>query len=200
MSGIIFYEGRNFQGRSYECMGDCADTFRHFSYCNSIRVMGGHWVVYEKPNYGGYQYVLNQGEYCDYHTWAGFNNCIRSCRMFPPYQGSYRIRLYGRPNMMGHHMDFMDDCPNVYDRFHYYDVCSCHVMEGYWVFYEHPNYMGRQYFLRPGEYRNCRDWGGYSTMVGSFRRVWTTRSTLAERVDGSFCPIVLPKSPQAHLA
>ena len=81
---IIFYEGRNFQGRHWECGNDCMDTFRHFNCCNSIRVSGGHWVAYEKPNYMGYPYIMGPGEYPDYHCWMGFNNCVRSCQMFPP--------------------------------------------------------------------------------------------------------------------
>ncbi|KAM3849260.1 crystallin, gamma MX, like 2 [Diretmus argenteus] len=170
-SKIIFYEGRNFQGRHWECNSDCMDTFRHFNCCNSIRVSGGHWVAYEKPHYMGYQYILNQGEYPDYNCWMGFNNCIRSCQMYPPYRGSYRMRIWNRPDMMGNMMEFMDDCPNVYERFHYRDIFSCNITEGFWVFYEHPNYRGRQYFLRPGEYRSCSDWGCCNPMVGSFRRM-----------------------------
>ena len=87
---IIFYEGRNFQGRHWECSSDCMDTFRHFNCCNSIRVSGGHWVAYEKPYYMGYQYILGPGEYPDYHGWMGFNNCVRSCQMFPPVSHSNR--------------------------------------------------------------------------------------------------------------
>lgn len=90
LSKIIFYEGRNFQGRHWECSSDCMDTFRHFNCCNSIRVSGGHWVAYEKPYYMGYQYILGPGEYSDYHTWMGFNNCVRSCQMFSPVSQSNR--------------------------------------------------------------------------------------------------------------
>ncbi|MBN3297228.1 CRGS1 protein, partial [Amia calva] len=174
---IIFYEGKNFQGRSYECSGDCAETFPFFSCCNSIRVSSGHWVGYEKPNYMGYQYILNRGEYPDYQYWMGFNNCIRSCRMFPPVSPetarSYKMKIYNRPEFGGQMMEFLEDCPNIYERFHYRDIYSCNVVEGYWIFYEHPNYRGRQYFMRPGEYRRCFDWGGMTPTIGSFRRMRT---------------------------
>lgn len=66
------------------------DTFRHFNCCNSIRVSGGHWVAYEKPFYMGYQYILGPGEYPDYHSWMGFNNCVRSCQMLSPVSQSNR--------------------------------------------------------------------------------------------------------------
>ncbi|XP_072434925.1 gamma-crystallin S-1-like isoform X1 [Chiloscyllium punctatum] len=169
---IIFYEDRNFQGRHYECSSDCADLSPYFSRCNSIRVESDWWVLYERPNYMGYQYVLTRGEYPDYQRWMGFNDCVRSCRSYPQYRGgSYRMRIYERPDFGGQMMEFMDDCPSVYDRFRYRDIHSCHVMDGYWIFYEHPNYRGRQYFMRPGEYRRYSDWGGYSSTVGSFRRM-----------------------------
>ncbi|XP_060684121.1 gamma-crystallin S-1-like [Hemiscyllium ocellatum] len=172
MRKIIFYEDRNFQGRHYECSSDCADLSPYFSRCNSIRVESDWWVVYEKPNYMGYQYVLTRGEYPDYQRWMGFNDCVRSCRSYPQYRGgSYRMRIYERPDFGGQMMEFMDDCPSVYDRFRYRDIHSCHVMDGYWTFYEHPNYRGRQYFMRPGEYRRYSDWGGYNATVGSFRRM-----------------------------
>lgn len=80
---IIFYEDRNFQGRSYECSSDCADLHSHFSRCNSIQVESGYWMVYERPNFMGYQYFLHRGEYPDYQQWMGFNDCVRSCRMLP---------------------------------------------------------------------------------------------------------------------
>ncbi|XP_072115852.1 gamma-crystallin S-1-like [Mobula birostris] len=169
---IIFYEDRNFQGRHYECSSDSADLSPYFSRCNSIRVESDWWVLYERPNYMGYQYVLSRGEYPEYQRWMGFNDCIKSCRSYPPYRGStYRMKIYERPDFGGQMMEFMDDCPSVYDHFRYRDVHSCQVMEGYWIFYEHPNYRGRQYFLRPGEYRRYSDWGGCNSMIGSFRRM-----------------------------
>lgn len=78
---IAFYEDRNFQGRSYECKGDTSDLHSFFSRCNSAKVKGGFWVLYERSNYMGYQYILVPGEYPDYHHWIGFNDCIRSCRL-----------------------------------------------------------------------------------------------------------------------
>ncbi|XP_053721515.1 crystallin, gamma MX, like 2 [Synchiropus splendidus] len=171
MGKIIFYEGRNFLGRKWECSTDTVDTFRHFKCCNSIQVTGGRWVAYEKPCYKGYQYILGQGDYPDYPCWMGFNNCIRSCQMIPTYRGEFKMRIYSRPDLTGHSMEFSDDCADIFDRLHIHDIHSCKVSEGFWVLYEHPHFRGRQYFLCPGEYKSFVDWGGSDPLVGSLRKI-----------------------------
>ncbi|XP_005994335.1 gamma-crystallin M2-like isoform X1 [Latimeria chalumnae] len=172
MGKIIFYEDRNFQGRCYECSSDCADLHSYFSRCNSIRVDSGCWVVYEHPNYAGYQYILSRGEYPEYQRWMGFNDCIRSCRLIRHATGgSYRIRVYERPDFGGQMMEFTEDCPSVHDRFQQREVQSCNVVEGAWVLFEQPSYRGRQYLVEKGEYRRHTDWGASTPTVGSFRRI-----------------------------
>lgn len=88
---IIFYEDKNFQGRSYECSNDCTDLHSYFSRCNSIRVESGCFMIYERPNFMGHQYFMRRGEYPDYQRWMGFSSCIRSCRMIPVVSGQYLL-------------------------------------------------------------------------------------------------------------
>lgn len=78
---IVFYEDRDFLGKSYECKGDSADLHGYIRRCNSVKVEGGWWVMYERNNFMGYQYVIGPGEYNDYRHWMGFNDCVRSCRI-----------------------------------------------------------------------------------------------------------------------
>ncbi|XP_072275230.1 gamma-crystallin 1-like [Pyxicephalus adspersus] len=168
---IIFYEDKNFQGRSYECNSESSDLSSYFSRCNSIRVENGNWILYEFPNYRGHQYFLRRGEYPDFQQWMGYNDSIRSCRLTPQHRGPFRLRVYEREDFKGQMMEFTEDCPHVFEQFRYNDIYSCHVQDGYWMFYEEPNYRGRQYYLRPGEYRRYSDWGASSPRIGSFRRV-----------------------------
>ncbi|XP_047226588.1 gamma-crystallin M2-like [Girardinichthys multiradiatus] len=171
-SKIIFYEDRNFQGRSYECDKEFPDMHPHFTRCNSIKVESGCWVLYEKPNYTGFQYVLTRGEYPDYQRWMGYNDSIRSCRTFSyTSEGPYRIRIYERPNFQGQMMEFSEDCESVQEHFRSHDIYSCNVMDGYWTLYEHPSFRGRQYFMSPGEYRKFSDWGATCATTGSFRKI-----------------------------
>ncbi|KAI4889788.1 hypothetical protein NFI96_030799 [Prochilodus magdalenae] len=168
---IVFYEDRNFQGRCFECSSDCPELSSHFSRCNSIRVESGAWVLYERPNYMGSQYILTRGEYPEYQSWLGYNEAIRSCRIIRHTSGAHRIRIYERPDYVGQMMEFSDDCPSLLDRFRFREVHSCKVMDGAWVFYEQPSYRGRQYLLERGEYRRFSEWSAMHPTVGSIRRV-----------------------------
>ncbi|XP_071975603.1 gamma-crystallin-1-like isoform X2 [Engystomops pustulosus] len=172
MGKIIFYEERNFQGQSYEVRCDSKDLSNYFNQCKSVRIGCGNWMLYEYPNFRGNQYYLRKGEYPEFQQWK-FNGSIKSCQLIPQHHGSYRIRIYGREDLHGHMMEFDTDCTNVFDMFHYNDIHSCSVFDGYWIFYEEPNYQGRQYYLRPGEYRKHSDWGATSPKVGSFIQVKT---------------------------
>ncbi|XP_018096900.1 gamma-crystallin-1 [Xenopus laevis] len=171
MGKIFFYEESNFQGRHYECGSDCSDLSSYFNRCNSIRVEGGNWILYEHPSYRGHQYYLWRGEYPDFQRWMGFNDNIRSCHFIPQHHGQYKMRIYERGDYQGQMMEFFDDCPNTYDRFRFHDIHSCNVFDGHWMFYEEPNFRGHQYYMRPGQYRKYSDWGASSPRIGSFRRV-----------------------------
>lgn len=92
---IVFFEDKNFQGRSYECATDTADLRTYFSRCNSIKVQSGCWVLYEHPNYTGNQYVLSHGEYPDHQQWMGFNESIKSCRAIKNVSSPTRTGLLG---------------------------------------------------------------------------------------------------------
>ncbi|XP_067116503.1 gamma-crystallin M2-like isoform X2 [Osmerus mordax] len=172
MGKLTFFEEKNFQGRCYDCSSDCVDLHSYFTSCNSIKVESGCWVLYEKPNYKGYQYIMSPGEYPDYQHWMGFNESIKSCRWVKNVHGNvWKLRLYERPDYGGQMVEWVEDCPLVYKAFKFQEVYSCVVTHGAWGFYELPNYRGRQYFLERGEFRKHTDWGAASPGVGSFRKI-----------------------------
>ncbi|XP_037542148.1 gamma-crystallin S-1-like [Nematolebias whitei] len=164
---IVFYEDRNFGGRYYECMSDCADLHLLFHHCRSIRVESGMFVVYDRPGFTGNQYFMRRG---DYMSTTGMSYCVRSCRVIPVHSGNFRIRLYEHFDMGGEMMELMDDCSNLMGRFHLQNFNSCTVMEGHWFLYEQPNYRGHNYYVRPGQYRSFMEWSGISSRIGSIRR------------------------------
>uniref|UniRef100_A0A8C9SC00 Gamma-crystallin M3-like n=1 Tax=Scleropages formosus TaxID=113540 RepID=A0A8C9SC00_SCLFO len=171
MGRIIFYEDRNFQGRSYETSSDCVDLSSYLSRCSSIRVESGCFMVYERPNFMGHQFFLRRGEYSDYSRMTGFSDCIRSCRTIPMHRGPFRMKIYERENFGGQMHELMEDCDSIQDRFRMSDCQSCNVMDGHWLLYEQPHYRGRMMYLRPGEYKSFRDMGMGSMRFSSIRRI-----------------------------
>lgn len=81
------------------------------------------------------------------------------------------MKIFERSDFGGRAMELNEDCPDLHQRFHSGDISSANVIEGYWILHEHPNYTGRQFFLRPGEYRRHVEWGSPSPNIGSLRRV-----------------------------
>uniref|UniRef100_A0A8C3I733 Beta/gamma crystallin 'Greek key' domain-containing protein n=1 Tax=Chrysemys picta bellii TaxID=8478 RepID=A0A8C3I733_CHRPI len=166
---ITLFEDRNFQGRSVECSSDRPDFQSQLSRCNSVRVESGCFMLYERPNFQGQQFFLKRGDYPDMQS-EGFSTSIKSCRMIPPvsshtreYRGTSRITLFEDRNFQGRSVEFMDQLRSP-------EMLSCSVLDGHWILYELPNYRGRQYLLRPGEYRRFSEWGSMSGKVGSLRR------------------------------
>ncbi|XP_064805968.1 gamma-crystallin M2-like [Oncorhynchus masou masou] len=163
---IVFYEDRNFQGRSYECSSDCSDMSSYLSRCHSCRVESGCWMLYNHNNYMGNQYFMRRGEYPDYMQHLGMSDCIKSCRMIAMHRGNYRMRIYERENFGGQMHEMMNDCDNVTDHYRMSKCQSCNVMEGHWLMYEQPHFRGRMMYMRPGEYSNFSMGMGMGAMGG----------------------------------
>ncbi|KAI9518780.1 hypothetical protein NQZ68_034561 [Dissostichus eleginoides] len=170
MGKIVFYEERNFCGRQFEYNQDCADLSCVLKQCSSIRVESGCFMIYDQPNFSGNQYCLKKGEYPDCQHWMGTDS-VFSCRLISMDAGAFSMRLYQRIEFGGQMMDLADDCPSVHERFHLNDIFSCNVTNGNWLFYEHPDFQGRMYLIRRGEYMRFSEWGGRSARVGSIRRI-----------------------------
>ncbi|XP_020309844.1 gamma-crystallin M2 isoform X2 [Oncorhynchus kisutch] len=163
---IVFYEDRNFQGRSYECSSDCSDMSSYLSRCHSCRVESGCWMLYNHNNYMGNQYFMRRGEYPDYMQHFGMSDCIKSCRMIAMHRGNYRMRIYERENFGGQMHEMMNDCDNITDHYRMSKCQSCNVMEGHWLMYEQPHFRGRMMYMRPGEYSNFSMGMGMGAMGG----------------------------------
>ncbi|XP_056146118.1 gamma-crystallin M3-like [Lampris incognitus] len=171
MGRIIFYEERNFQGRSYETSSDCPELTSYLSRCQSCRVESGCFMVYDRPNFMGNQFFMRRGEYSDSMSMMGLSGGIRSCRMIPMHRGQFRMKIFERENFSGQMHELMDDCENIMERFRMSDCQSCQVMEGHWLLYEQPQFRGRMIYLRPGEYRNLREMGMSNMRLMSMRRI-----------------------------
>ncbi|XP_010878502.1 gamma-crystallin M3 [Esox lucius] len=152
-SRIVFFENRNFMGRSYECSSDCPDLFAFLSRCHSCKVEAGCFVLYDRTNYTGNQHFLRKGEHFDYQTMR-MTDGLRSCRVVPLHKGSYKMKIYEREGLGGQAHEISEDCDNIAERYRMTSCMSCHVTDGHWLMYELPHFRGRMMYLRPGEYRH----------------------------------------------
>ena len=73
------------------------------------------------------------------------------------HRGQFRMRIYERENFGGQMHEMMDDCDSIMDRYQMNNCQSCNVMDGHWLMYEQPQYRGRMWYMRPGEYRSFRE-------------------------------------------
>uniref|UniRef100_A0A8D0GJX9 Beta/gamma crystallin 'Greek key' domain-containing protein n=1 Tax=Sphenodon punctatus TaxID=8508 RepID=A0A8D0GJX9_SPHPU len=169
MGKIILFEDKNFQGRSVGCDNDRPDLQAHISRCNSIQVESGCFMVYERPSFQGQQHFLKKGEFPDLQR-LGLSDSIKSLRAVPQHRGTYRIKIYEKEDLRGQVIELMEDCPQVMEQLRAHDILSCSVLEGHWIFYELSNYRGRQFLLKPGEYKKVSDWSSVIGKVGSLRR------------------------------
>uniref|UniRef100_A0A8C8SZ63 Beta/gamma crystallin 'Greek key' domain-containing protein n=1 Tax=Pelusios castaneus TaxID=367368 RepID=A0A8C8SZ63_9SAUR len=167
---IKIYEKEDHRGNMAEFTEDSSQVMEHqISRCNSIQVESGCFMLYERPNFQGQQFFVKRGEYPDIHL-----SQLGGCAAF--HRGTFRIKIYEKEDHRGNMAEFTEDSSQVMEQFRAHEMQSCTVQEGYWILYELPNYRGRQYLLRPGEYRRYSDWGAMSGKIGSLRRATDTDS------------------------
>ncbi|GLD69911.1 beta-crystallin S [Lates japonicus] len=132
----------------------------------------GRIVFYEDKNFQGRRYECDS-DCSDFHTYLSRCNSIRvESGAWGGTSGTpYKMQLYEKADFGGQAFEATEDCPSLLEKVRWREVNSCKVFDGWWVFYEHPNHRGRQYFLEKGEYRKPGDWGAISPMVQSFRRL-----------------------------
>uniref|UniRef100_A0A8C3I7W6 Beta/gamma crystallin 'Greek key' domain-containing protein n=1 Tax=Chrysemys picta bellii TaxID=8478 RepID=A0A8C3I7W6_CHRPI len=158
---------------------DRPDFQSQLSRCNSARVESGCFMLYERPNFQGQQFFLKRGDYPDMQS-EGFRSRITGSQpaavtitlshFLSQHRGTYRIKIYEKEDHRGNMVELTEDSPQVMDQLRSPEMLSCSVLDGHWIFYELPNFRGRQYLLRPGEYRRFSEWGAMSGKVGSLRR------------------------------
>ncbi|XP_075010065.1 LOW QUALITY PROTEIN: gamma-crystallin D-like [Calonectris borealis] len=174
MGKIIFYEDKSFWGHCYERSSDHLVLRSYVKQCNSIQVEKGSWMIYENPNYSGHQYFLKRGDYPDFQKWFSLCDSIRSCHVILQVSSncvSHKIQLYEKEELQGQMLELTDDCPAVPGYTELPEICSLNVVGGSWILNEMPNFRGRQYLLKPEEYRRSPDWGAVNVKIVSLERL-----------------------------
>ncbi|KAM4701470.1 very large A-kinase anchor protein [Discoglossus pictus] len=174
---IILYQKPQFEGWSKEFTEHVYSVKTPLSDCEdqdigSIRVIGGIWVGYENEKYKGQQYLLEEGEYEDWHAWGGFTSNLQSIRYLQADFLETSVTLLESDAGDGKVLDVLNQgIPDVEQAGYCTETRSIHVKKGMWVAYQQKHYCGEQYILEKGRYKSFLDWGGTSNTILSIRPV-----------------------------
>lgn len=154
----------------------------------SIKVHWGTWLIYEGPGYQGVPFILEPGEYPDLSFWDTDEAYIGSMR--PLKMGGRKVEFPTDPKVIIYEKPFFEgkcveletemcsfkegeETEGVSEDGHlpFTAVGSMKVLRGIWVAYEKPGFAGHQYLLEEGEYKDWKDWGGYSEELQSLRPI-----------------------------
>ncbi|XP_062980908.1 beta/gamma crystallin domain-containing protein 1 [Elgaria multicarinata webbii] len=135
----------------------------------SIKVKGGVWVAYEKPEFAGHQYLLEEGEYQEWMDWGGYDEQVQSLRpvlgsLMQPHMIMYTEKDFGTK---GSNINVLGIISNLKDTGYGLRTQSINVLSGVWVAYENPDFTGEQYILDKGMYPSYEVWGARSCKISS---------------------------------
>ncbi|XP_065445334.1 very large A-kinase anchor protein isoform X3 [Chrysemys picta bellii] len=173
---IVIYEKKDFGGWAKELSGNTDAVpalFRSdedFQGIGSIRVIGGVWVAYEKECYKGRQYLLEEGDYEDVHSYGGISSTLLSFRFLQADFIESSVMLFESDEEDGTVM-VNQDIPDLEQAGFGQEMRSIHVKSGVWVAYQQKYFCGEQYILEKGKYKCFLDWGGSNETIMSIRPI-----------------------------
>uniref|UniRef100_A0A8B9SE90 Beta/gamma crystallin 'Greek key' domain-containing protein n=1 Tax=Apteryx owenii TaxID=8824 RepID=A0A8B9SE90_APTOW len=95
-------------------------------------------------------------------NYLGHHNFVRSCHVILQVSSS----LCKRDELQSQMLELTDNCPSVPDYIHLSEIHFLNILDGSWILNEMPNFRGRQYFLKLGQYRRFLDRGAVNAKVG----------------------------------
>uniref|UniRef100_A0A663N9G5 Crystallin beta-gamma domain containing 3 n=1 Tax=Athene cunicularia TaxID=194338 RepID=A0A663N9G5_ATHCN len=175
---IIIYEKTHFGGWSKEFSENISsvpalfDSEEEFQEIGSMRVIGGVWVAYDKERYKGRQYLLEEGDYEDRHSWGEADGVLLSFRFLQADFIESSIALFQSDDEDGKALDIVnEEIPDLEQAGFGTETRSILVRSGVWVAYQQKYFCGEQYVLEKGKYKCFFDWGGSSKIIMSIRPV-----------------------------
>ncbi|XP_030313644.1 very large A-kinase anchor protein [Calypte anna] len=175
---IIIYEKTHFGGwckeiseniSSVPALFGCGEEFHKVG---SIRVIGGVWVAYDKERYKGHQYLLEEGDYEDSHSWGAADSVLLSFRFLQADFIESSVSLFQSDDEDGKVLDIInEEIPDLEMAGFGPETRSILVRSGVWVAYKQKYFCGEQYVLEKGKYKCFFDWGGSSKIIMSIRPI-----------------------------
>ncbi|KAJ7988930.1 hypothetical protein DPEC_G00314300 [Dallia pectoralis] len=145
---------------------------RTLSSVGSIKILCGLWVGYDMPEFGGRQYLLEEGQYPDWREWAGCDLLsLRPVRtdFLSPHVKLFSERDFGE---RGANVDLVEHVTDMEVTGFGLKTQSVNVLGGVWIAFENPRFSGELYVLEKGLYGNPDDWGGQNFRISSLQPVF----------------------------
>ncbi|XP_059376355.1 beta/gamma crystallin domain-containing protein 1-like isoform X1 [Carassius carassius] len=121
----------------------------------SVEVLSGVWIAFEKPRFSGELYVLEKGLYGRPEDWGAHNCKILSIQPVVLEQAEglsrYKVQLSAEPGFKGAMQILEESLAFLPEGFH---PMSCKVLAGSWVVFDGPQFTDNMYVLEEGEYPN----------------------------------------------
>nr|XP_056712655.1 beta/gamma crystallin domain-containing protein 1 [Euleptes europaea] len=172
---VQLFSEPEFQGRSQVFEKDTSQIDDSFP-VRSSKVLSGSWIAYDKEDFSGNQYVLEEGAYPDLPAMGCLpQTCLKSLQVINIELSEPVIALFEKENFRGKKMEFTTEIINLKFLGYNPHVASVQVSGGMWLIYEHSNYKGRQILLKPQKIPNWHALSGYHK-IGSLRPLLQKRA------------------------
>ncbi|KAM6446666.1 very large A-kinase anchor protein isoform 1-T1 [Liasis olivaceus] len=175
---MIIYERPHFGGwckklsENTDCIPILFENAGDFQGIGSIRIIGGIWVAYDKEQYKGQQYLLEEGEYEHWQSWGGDSSVLLSVRFLQANFMESEVTLFETDEENGKILDVVNqEIPDLEWAGFGLVTRSVNVKSGVWVAYQQKYFCGEQYILEKGKYKCFLDWGGPSETIMSIRPI-----------------------------
>ncbi|XP_078132947.1 uncharacterized protein crybg1a isoform X1 [Sander vitreus] len=165
---VKLFSERHFDelGRNVDLLGPVLsmEDVGHSGKTQSVNVLGGVWVAFEKPGFSGELYVLERGLYASPEDWGAQNFKISSIQpvFHDPLMVTtrFKMQLYSEPDFQGRLVALEDSAAALNEDF---IPKSCKVLAGRFVAYEGAQFTENIYVLEEGEYPNTEAMGFLSS-------------------------------------
>ncbi|XP_077159010.1 beta/gamma crystallin domain-containing protein 1 isoform X2 [Paroedura picta] len=165
---VQIFSEPEFQGKSQILEKDTSQVDDSFP-ARSSKVLSGSWIAYDKEDFSGNQYVLEEGAYPDLPAMGCLpQTCLKSLQVVNIELSEPVIVLFEKENFKGKKMEFTTEIVNLKFLGYNPHVASVQVLGGMWITYENNNYRGRQILLKPQKIPNWHALSGYHK-IGSMR-------------------------------
>ncbi|XP_030411900.1 beta/gamma crystallin domain-containing protein 1 isoform X3 [Gopherus evgoodei] len=158
-----------------EFKGNCQIFEKNTNYIDdsfatkSSKVLGGSWIAYDKEDFSGNQYVLEEGTYSNLSAMGcPPQTRLKSLRVINIELSEPSIVLFEKKGFKGKKMEFTTEVLNLQFLGYSPRIASVQVFGGMWIIYEYSNYRGRQMLLSPNEIPDWRKLSGCH-QIGSLR-------------------------------